>query len=71
MTPDSDGYVVLPQEFLSQDVEIYQHCPACGNRYMQAISLQELVDRLHTGKLVDTLANDRDRPLPSEPLPDV
>lgn len=71
MSPDSDGYVVLPRELFSQDVEIYQHCPSCGNRYMQSISLQELVDRLNAGELVDTIIDDTDNLLPSGPLPDV
>jgi hypothetical protein len=56
--PKCDGHIELPLEFLSQDVELYHLCPSCGNRYLQSISIQELIDRIREGKLVDRVQGD-------------
>ena len=56
--PKRDGHIELPLEILSQDVEMYHLCPSCGNRYLQDISIQELIDRIREGKLVDRVQGD-------------
>ena len=53
-----DGHIELPREILSQDVELYHLCPSCGNRYLQSISIQELIDRIQEGRLVDRIEGD-------------
>jgi hypothetical protein len=56
--PARDGHTELPPEMLSQDVEMYHLCPSCGNRYLQDISIQELIDRIREGRLVDRIQGD-------------
>ena len=56
--PVRDGHTELPPEMLSQDVEMYHLCPSCGNRYLQDISIQELIDRIREGRLVDRIQGD-------------
>jgi hypothetical protein len=56
--PESDGHIELPREILSQDVELYHLCPSCGNRYLQSISIQELIDRIQEGRVVDRVEGD-------------
>ena len=56
--PKRDGHVELPPQILSQDVELYHLCPSCGNRYLQSISIQELIDRIQEGNLVDRVQGD-------------
>lgn len=55
---DSDGHIRLRREILSQDVELYHLCPSCGNRYLQSISIQELIDRIQEGRVVDRVQGD-------------
>jgi len=56
--PERDGHIVLPREAISQDVELYHLCPSCGNRYLQSVSIQELIDRIKEGRLVDRVLGD-------------
>ncbi len=56
--PARDGHIELPLEILPQDVELYHLCPSCGNRYLQSISIQELIDRIQEGNLVDRVQGD-------------
>lgn len=53
-----DGHTKLPPEVLSQDVEMYHLCPSCGNRYLQSVSIQELIDRIQEGNVVDRVQGD-------------
>lgn len=53
-----DGHIELPPEMLSQDVELYHLCPSCGNRYLQSVSIGELIDRIQEGRLVDGVQSD-------------
>jgi hypothetical protein len=55
---DRDGHVVLPQTTVSQEIEQYHLCPSCGNRFLQSISIQELIDRIQEGRLVDRVQGD-------------
>ena len=56
--PKRDGHIELPPQILSQDVELYHLCPSCGNRYLQSVSIQELIDRIQEGNLVDRVQGD-------------
>ncbi len=56
--PARGGHTELPPEVLSQDVELYHLCPSCGNRYLQSVSIQELIDRIQEGNLVDRVQGD-------------
>ncbi len=56
--PSRDGHIELPPQILSQDVELYHLCPSCGNRYLQDNSIQELIDRIREGNLVDRVQGD-------------
>ena len=70
--PKRDGHVELPLQILSQDVELYHLCPSCGNRYLQDVSIQELIDRIREGKLVDRVQATSRRPplgVTTEPPP--
>ncbi len=53
-----DGHIELPREMLSQDIELYHLCPSCGNRYLQSISIQELIERIQEGRLVDRVEDE-------------
>jgi hypothetical protein len=56
--PERSGHIELPPEALCQDVELYHLCPSCGNRYLQSISIQELIDRIQEGRVVDRIEGD-------------
>lgn len=45
-----------------QDVEMYETCPSCGNRYVLCLTIEELFDQIVRGETAVKLSKDGEKP---------